>query len=78
MKYIDGKQVIVGDKVLISGQHKGLVVADMDGDGYSADYPREQWDNLQSGVMIVTDFGGLVHYEQSSLEREQIELVCRA
>lgn len=77
MKYMDGKQVKVGDKVLIGGLYSGLVVADMDGNGYSADYPKELWGYLQSGVMIETDFWGLVHYEQSSLDSEQIELVCR-
>ncbi len=78
MKYMDGKQVKVGDKVLIGGLYRGLVVADMDSNEYYADHPREQWGYLQSGVIIDTDFGGLVHYEQSSPESEQIELVCRA
>ncbi|MDF0534150.1 hypothetical protein PY479_07665 [Shewanella sp. A32] len=78
MKYMDGKQIEVGDNVLISGMYKGLVVADIDGDRYSADYPREQWGCLQTGVMIDTDIGGLVHYEQISLENEKIELVSRA
>jgi len=74
MKYMDGQQV----KVLIGGLYRGLVVADMDGDGYSADHLKEQWGYLQSGVMIDTDFGGLIHYKQNSLESEQIALVGRA
>lgn len=78
MKYTDGKQAKIGDKVLIGGQFNGLVVADLDSDEYSADHSREQWSYLQSGLMIDTDFGGLVHYEQNSLENELIELVSRA
>jgi len=78
MNYTDGTQAKVGDRVLISGRHHGVVVADMDSDEYSREYPREQWVNLGSGVMIDTDFGGLVHYDQSSLDGELMELVQRA
>ena len=63
---------------VIGGRHHGIVVADMDGDEYSREYPREQWGNLGSGVMIDTDFGGLIHYDQSSLDGELMELVQRA
>lgn len=78
MKYTDGNQVKVGDKVLIGRQYHGVVVADMNSDEYSANHPEEQWGYLNSGVMIDTDFGGLVHYEQDSLVAESIELVSRA
>lgn len=78
MNYTDGTQAKVGDRVLIGGQCHGVVVADIDGDEYSRDYPGDQWRNLGSGVMIDTDFGGLVHYDQSSLDGELMELVQRA
>lgn len=77
MKYTDGNQAKVGDKVLIDSQHYGLVVADIDGNEYSVDLPREQWGYLKSGVIINTEFGGLVHYEQGNLVSEPIELVSR-
>lgn len=78
MKYTDGKQAKVGDNVLIGGQFHGLVVADLDADEYAVEYPGEQWGYLKSGLMIDTDFGGLVHYDQGSLKSELIELVSRA
>jgi len=78
MNYTDGTQAKVGDKVLIAGRHNGVVVADMDSDEYSSEYPREQWGALGSGVMINTDFGGLVHYDQNSLNGELMELLRRA
>ena len=78
MNYKDGTKAKVGDRVLIGGQYHGVVVADMDGDEYSRDYPGDQWRYLGSGVMIDTDFGGLVHYDQSSLDGELMELVQRA
>ncbi|WP_303761277.1 hypothetical protein [Alcanivorax jadensis] len=78
MKYSDGTQAKIGDKVLIGEKYHGIVVADMDGDEYSRECPRKQWGYLVSGVMIDTDFGGLVHYEQDSLVGEFMELVQRA
>ena len=78
MNYTDGTQAKVGDKVLIAGRHNGVVVADMDSDEYSSEYPRGQWGALGSGVMINTDFGGLVHYDQNSLNGELMELLKRA
>tara|TARA_Y100000815_G_C13160006_1_gene431314 strand:+ start:265 stop:564 length:300 start_codon:yes stop_codon:yes gene_type:complete len=78
MNYTDGTQAEVGDRVLIGGQYHGVVVADIDGDEYSRNYAGDQWRNLDSGVMIDTDFGGLVHYDQSSLDGELMELQQRA
>jgi len=78
MKYTDGNEAKIGDRVLISGIYTGVVVADMDSDEYSDQHPKEQWSYLGAGVMIDTDFGGLVHYEQASLVSEAIELMQRA
>ena len=78
MIYTDGNQAKIGDHVLISGQYRGVVVANMDDCEYSTEHPKEQWSYLQSGVMIDTDFGGLVHYEQDALIGEIIELVSRS
>lgn len=61
MKYTDGNQARVGDQVFIANQYHGVVVANMDGDEYSNEHPREAWGYLTSGIMIDTDFGGLVH-----------------
>ena len=74
MKYMDGTKIKLGDKVLISKKHYGVVVADIDGNEYSESNPKEQWAYLGSGVMIDTDFGGLVHYQQENMEGETIEI----
>ena len=63
--------------MLISGKYHGIVVADIDGDGYSESTPKEQWSYLGSGEMVDTDFGGLVHYQQEDMEGETIELESR-
>lgn len=78
MKYTDGRLAKVGDTVLIDGQYLGLVVVNIDADEYSTAYPSALWSYLRSGVLVDTDFGGLVHYQQESLASETIELVRRA
>lgn len=60
MKYLDGDLIRVGDEVLIDGQHRGQVVASMDTSTY---LPGEQsWAYLKEGIIVRTDFAGLVHY----------------
>ena len=74
MKYSDGKNIKLGDKVLIDGKYHGVVVANMDDSEFSEEQPKEKWEYLRSGVMIDTDFAGLVHYQQENLETEDIVL----
>ena len=77
MIYINGKVAKLGDKVLIGRQYQGVVVANIDGDEYSIEHPKDRWGYLKSGVIIDTDFGGLVHYNQESLVGEYFDLVSR-
>ncbi len=77
MNYRDGSQIRLGDRVLIGKQHRGVVVIDLDGDAYPSEELRAQWAYLKVGVMIDTDFGGLVHYDQDGLDGEIIELLER-
>jgi hypothetical protein len=76
VNYSDGNEARLGDHVAISGKHRGVVVACLDRNEYSPDHPREQWAYLGKGVMVNTDFGGLVHYADSTLEH--MVLVSRA
>ena len=75
MNYSDGAEAILGDEVLIAGKQKGIVVACIDSEQYSTDYPKSNWSYLMSGVLIDTDFGGLIHYK--NLASENIALVKR-
>ena len=68
MKYSDGSEAHVGDVVLIDGKHKGIVVASIDTNEYSVAHPKEQWAYLGHGIMVDTDFGGLVHYPDTAHE----------
>ena len=66
MKYADGNEARLGDCVTISGTYRGVVVACMDRDEFDEEHPREQWSHLGKGILVNTDFGGLVHYEDGS------------
>ena len=77
MNYVDQTRIEPGDNVIISGKYNGVVVADIDGDRYSESTPKEQWSHLGSGVLIDTDFGGLVHYKEETMKGETIELKSR-
>jgi hypothetical protein len=73
MKYSDGQQVKLGDKVqLWSGCH-GVVVCSMDTDEYTAAFPKAEWSYLKSGVMIKTDKAGLIHYIEADEDMQLLE-----
>jgi hypothetical protein len=61
MKYPDGQEVCIGDRVVLGG-NAGIVVCSIDSDAYSADHPKEQWGYLAKGVMIEFEELGLIHY----------------
>lgn len=74
MMYSDGNESELGDSVLIAGQYSGLVVACIDsGTGLPG---HEEWGYLKVGIMVETDFAGLVHYVD--ITHEDIRLVQRA
>jgi hypothetical protein len=60
MRYADGQTIEPGDIVQIDGQYRGRVVASMDTNSYLPG--EEYWGHLSEGIMVDTDFAGLVHY----------------
>lgn len=69
MVYADGNEARVGDVVAIDGHFSGVVVVSIDNGQFSREFPAEKWAHLGQGVLIDTDFAGLVHYQSSSPER---------
>lgn len=78
MKYGSGEDICIGDQVSIDTKYSGTVVANIENGEYSNDYSKEQWVYLKVGVLIDTDFGGIVHYEKYSLISEEVKLRNRA
>lgn len=62
MRYQDGPTIEPGDAVAIDEHYRGVVVACI-GSGRCL-HGHEGWDYLGQGVMVDTDFAGLVHYPQ--------------
>ena len=52
MKYADGQEARLGDKVRLSDGAEGMIVLSIDTDEYSPAYPKAQWDYLKRGVMV--------------------------
>ena len=78
MKYRNGKKVEVGDHVYIDEKYKGVVVANIESGTYSNEFRKDQWGYLKSGVLIDTDFAGVVHYEEESINTDEVKLNHRA
>lgn len=68
MRYADGREAKVGDRVAIDADRRGRVVACLDRDDYAVEYPAADWRYLERGLLVETDFGGLVHYPDAGVE----------
>lgn len=75
MKYSDGSEAKLGDRVKLWDGIYGVVVCSFDTSEYFAGYPKDEWEYLKSGVMIKTDKAGLIHYIEAD---EDLELIKRA
>jgi len=75
MRYSDGSEARIGDIVAIDTRHRGNVVANLDSDQFSDAFPRDEWQYLERGILVETDFAGLVHYPDC--EHEDIRLLER-
>ena len=60
LNYADGLQVEPGDVVLVDGTDRGRVVASIDTGEHLPGH--DGWAYLREGIMVDTEFAGLVHY----------------
>jgi hypothetical protein len=73
MKYRDGNEVYLGDKV-VADDSEGLVVMVLDTRQFSDEYP-EGWTNEVRGAFVETKKWGLIHYPEFD---EDVTLLQRA
>jgi hypothetical protein len=73
MKYPNGEDVRLGDRVRLGEDDHGLVVASIDTGEYSDAHPKAQWEYLEKGVMIEFPKYGLIHYEEPEPDLKLIE-----
>ncbi len=78
MKYTDGKEVLLGDRVSSYGQ-KGIIVIDCDAGAYSKEFLKQDWENyLKVGVLIKFDNGALFHIDRLDIyEPDELLLIER-
>lgn len=75
MRYTDGQEAKAGDLVQIDTDYHGTVVACIDTGDYLPG--EESWSYLGTGIMVDTNFCGLVHYEQETADAEGMVLIAR-
>jgi hypothetical protein len=79
VRYASGEEVLPGDIVRIDLHYRGTVVACISDARQLSPQTPSQWEWLRSGVLIDTDFGGLVHYPgETDLTADSVELIGRA
>jgi hypothetical protein len=62
VRYPDGEEAHLGDRVALWDGNEGTVVCSIDTQEYSDAYPKEQWAYLGRGVLIFSEMVGLIHY----------------
>lgn len=72
MNYPTGKSVSVGDRVKLWADRNGTVVCSIDTGEFAKKYPKSEWGYLNSGVVIETDSGEVLHYTEAD---EDLELI---
>jgi hypothetical protein len=73
VKYPDGQEVRLGDRVKLGQDEGGVVVASIDTNEYSSEGSKAQWGYLKKGVMIEFPTYGLIHYEEPEPDLQLIE-----
>ena len=73
MKYPNGQEVRVGDKIKLWDDQPGTVVCSIETDEFSKDYPKTEWGYLKSGILVKTDTGEIFHYAEPDEDFELIQ-----
>jgi hypothetical protein len=61
MKYANGTEVKLGERVRVSSGYTGVVVASMDTNEFDHGISADDW--AKTGILILTDTGALAHFE---------------
>jgi hypothetical protein len=65
MKYHDGQEIHLGDRVALGGDSNGVVVCVLDTGEYSPRYSEAEWGYLKQGVIIDFPTYGKIHYKEA-------------
>lgn len=73
MKYSDGSEVLLGDKVKLWEHTEGKVVCSIETNQFTDTYSKNDWGYLKDGVLIASPQVGLIHYLEPDASLELIE-----
>lgn len=62
MKYSDGEQVKLNDRVKLGGDESGIVVCIIEDDKYTDNFSKAQWGYLKEGMLVKFQNYGLIHF----------------
>lgn len=65
MRYLNGEEAHLGDKVALGNSAEGEIVCSIDTDEFSSEYPKAHWQYLSRGVLVNFSKFGLIHYEKT-------------
>jgi hypothetical protein len=74
VKYEDGREVRLWDRVQPWLGCRAIVVFSIDAGEYSPEFPKEHWEYLERGIMLDTEHAGLVHMSEPD---EDLVLISR-
>ena len=78
MRYLSGEEPQIGDTVEIEGRHRSTVTVCVEQSAASSEAEAALFRFLGSGIMVETDFLGLVHYtDQDTVDDARIRLLWR-
>ena len=67
MKYPNGLEIQIRDRVKLNTGDLGVVAFSVDADEFSEEFKKEEWSYLQEGVMVKTDEGVLIYYTSANV-----------
>jgi hypothetical protein len=73
--FAKGKQIRLGDRVLIANHVTGIVVFSIDTGEYSAEFPKADWEHFGRGIMVETENDGLIYIAELSDPDEDIQII---
>ncbi len=68
MRYRDGQEIHLGDRVNLGGGASGSVVCSIDTGEFTPEFTAEDWSYLQRGVLVESPQLGLIHYPEDTAE----------
>jgi hypothetical protein len=70
-----GKQIRLGDRVLVANHTTGTVVFSIDTGEYSREFPKADWEHLGRGIMVQTENAVLIYIAELSDPDEDIKII---